>query len=725
MCTVNRLVRPVSGAMAVLVAAAAFALPLAASSSGAEPTPRSPGANGRIAFTEPDPAKPRWVNAPQVWTANPDGSDVQRQFAAIDENNAYPQWSPDGRWLAFYRDRTLMVARADGTEARVIAPGAGIIGAVTSWSPDGTRIAYSVEGKPYHGQIWVVNADGSDPHLIHEGFGAGGPSWSPDGSTIAFAQKPPDDDTGNKSFRDLAVYVMDQDGGDVRRLTGDEGGPLAAFVEDYAPDWSPDGSRIAFVSARDVADPMCLNCSRYDVYTMKADGTDVRRYPKEGNELRPVWSPDGASLAYVAMPTPPFDATANPIQVDVLDLTTLASHHVAPVQLDGAADWGPVPGSVPEADLASSVVADAGLVPVGGAVRFTATVRNDGADPATGAGLEVRLPAGAQYDGATSGCTGTSVVRCDVGTLGVGETRSFSIGTSAAVAGIHETSALAISATADPETGNNRSTVPVTVCTQLGGAGKDTLNGTAGADVLCGAGGDDTLRGRGGADVLLGGVGNDRLDGGRGTDAASYAQATGKVKASLARGRASGEGRDRITRVENLAGSRFSDRLSGSEHGNVVWGFGGRDRIDALAGRDVVLAGDGDDRIAPGAGGDRVEGGLGLDVLDYRASARWVQVDLRAQTAKAEGADALGSIEGVIGSRYADRLTGSVSGNRLIGGLGDDRVTAAGGDDTVSGGGGADRLAGGDGDDRLVGGAGRDRCQQDFGRGRASQCERG
>jgi len=579
-----------------------------------------------------------------------------------------------------------------------------------------------VEPKPYHGQIWVVNADGSDPHLIHQGFGAASPSWSPDGTTIAFVQKPP-----GISDTDLAVYLMSSDGSDVRLIsdTGLGGSEYSGILKDRSPDWSPDGSRIAFVSDRDAPDALCLNCSRYDIYTMKPDGSDVVRYPKEGNEDRPVWSPDGGSLAYVQQPTPPASLPTDPFQVDVLDLATLATHHVAPVQLDGAADWGPVPGSVPEADLLSSVAVDSGLALVGGAMRYTAAIHNNGATTAVGAALEIRLPFGAQYDGATAGCTGSFVVRCAVGELGVGETRSFSIGTSVAAAGMFETSALATSATADPATANNRSTVPVTVCTQLGSGGADVLNGSPGPDVLCGAGGDDALRGGSGDDVLLGGAGNDKLNGGGGTDAASYAEATGKVKASLARGRASGEGRDRIERVEDLAGGRFADRLAGSEGKNVVWGFGGRDHIDGLDGKDVILGGDDDDRVAPGGGGDTIDGGLGSDVLDYRTSARPVSVDLRAQTAKAEGADVLGSVEGVIGSRFADRLTGSVTGNRLIGGLGSDKVTAAGGNDRVSGGGGADRLAGGDGDDKLVGGAGRDRCHQDFGSGHNRQCERG
>jgi hypothetical protein len=143
----------VGAAVAVLALSSTLRAPSSPASATDRPAaPRAFAANGRIAFTEPDPREPTYAAAPQVWTAAADGSGAQRAFAAIDEYNAYPEWSPDGRWIAFYRGHTLMVARADGSEARIVAPGAGIIGAVTSWSPDGTRIAYSVGSNPVRGR---------------------------------------------------------------------------------------------------------------------------------------------------------------------------------------------------------------------------------------------------------------------------------------------------------------------------------------------------------------------------------------------------------------------------------------------------------------------------------------------------------------------------------------------------------------------------------------------
>ena len=97
------------------------------------------------------------------------------------------------------------------------------------------------------------------------------PDWSPDGTRIAFASK-----------RDghSHVFVMLADGSGTKRLTSTDG-------EDGQPTWSPDGRHIAF-SRSD------------DIYVIAADGTGARRLGSDSAEERdPAWSPDGRWIAYV------------------------------------------------------------------------------------------------------------------------------------------------------------------------------------------------------------------------------------------------------------------------------------------------------------------------------------------------------------------------------------------------------------------------------------------
>jgi Ca2+-binding RTX toxin-like protein len=91
---------------------------------------------------------------------------------------------------------------------------------------------------------------------------------------------------------------------------------------------------------------------------------------------------------------------------------------------------------------------------------------------------------------------------------------------------------------------------PIPVCTQIGTAGHDVLNGTVGKDVICGRGGNDTLNGFDGSDILLGeggndvingSPGNDTMNGGTGVDMTSYTGSATATSASLVTGFATGK----------------------------------------------------------------------------------------------------------------------------------------------------------------------------------------
>ncbi len=141
--------------------------------------------------------------------------------------------------------------------------------------------------------------------------------------------------------------------------------------------------------------------------------------------------------------------------------------------------------------------------------------------------------------------------------------------------------------------------------------------GKGGADRLVGDNGRDMLNGGAGNDKLIGGAGADKLVGGTGSDTASYITAASGVTADLTKpssnkGDAKG---DTYSSIENLEGSKFTDRLFGDAGKNVLKGDAGNDVLQGAAGNDSLYGSNGNDRLYGGTGNDKLYGGLGADDL--------------------------------------------------------------------------------------------------------------
>ncbi|HAU21027.1 MAG TPA: peptidase S9 family protein [Erythrobacter sp.] len=232
-------------------------------------------------------------------------SGAEIPLVAGEGSHGSPRWSPDGKHLAYVSTES-----GGGAEIHVRWMENGASANITalaespssiSWSPDGKSIAYTarVPGKPaslgkapakpegaewgkplqiidkvtyrFDGggyakagttQLFIVSANGGAPRQLTFGdYNNGGAlEWSPDGSTIYYtANRSPD---WELEPRGIEIYALDIASGEITALT-DRNGP------DYAPQVSPDGSKIAYLGFDDVGNAY----DQANLYRMNADGT--------------------------------------------------------------------------------------------------------------------------------------------------------------------------------------------------------------------------------------------------------------------------------------------------------------------------------------------------------------------------------------------------------------------------------------------------------------------
>ena len=258
----------------------------------------------RIAFVT---VKSGWTTRREIYVINADATSRTR-VASLSKD---PSWSPDGHRIAFTASEGGSISGSESDIAVRDVDSRDRLGrsntplyndSEPTWSPDGRRIAFTSD-RDGNSEIYAMNAEGTgQARLTNNTANDHSPSWSVAADLDALADMdtpiPPDEPTYRIAFtseRDgnRDIYVINADGTGETRLTTDQ-------LADAAPVWSPDGRRMAFVRGGAWTDAHTAVIA-FSVYVMNADGSGQTELTGGmGHRGSPNWSPDGSGIAFAA-----------------------------------------------------------------------------------------------------------------------------------------------------------------------------------------------------------------------------------------------------------------------------------------------------------------------------------------------------------------------------------------------------------------------------------------